>query len=325
MADTFASTLRQTLSARLARLTQDEWSRPAWARIVGEADGPGLRELLALLDAASAEGPPEPNLVWWMRHRLVEGAGQQLDLQAKLALLRAQRRRVLQMAEIDALIVELSELEVEARARHLAARLPPPEVPSLEGVHSVLAHALRAAPFEQWPPGPFHDGGLRPDIGAVHYEVLARHLAKALAHHSELSGWLEASASREAGLARGRADAAGGSLRPTLAKVVKAIVASGDARSFLELIDPEMLRLDAVMALQRRKKTPSTPIVRSVWRGARPKGDRIHAWLVELSDHSFGYLGKIGRRFAWHEGPLEEMLALVPDAHFEEAVLAAGR
>jgi predicted DNA-binding WGR domain protein len=100
------------------------------------------------------------------------------------------------------------------------------DAPSLAGVHSLLVAGLRAASVQTWP-RTFHRGELRPNIGAVGYEPLARTLADwlAAAGYAQLRDKLVSSAEREKVLRR--PDLVGASLRPTIAKVVEALCAKG--------------------------------------------------------------------------------------------------
>jgi hypothetical protein len=132
------------------------------------------------------------------------------------------------------------------------------------------------------------------------------------------------SACVEARTTLSRPDMAGGAARPAGVKTVGILLeAEGkDAvRTFLADVDEELRRLDVAHALDLKKKTPTSPIVRAVHRGAE-KG-KVVLWLAELENSQLGLLSKQGVRWAWNEGGRDEILATIPDVHFERAVMAA--
>jgi hypothetical protein len=88
-------------------------------------------------------------------------------------------------------------------------------------------------------------------------------------------------------------------------------------------LDDELRRLDVTYALETRKKAPSRPITRAIHRGV--EDSQIVLWLGELEGGRFGLLAKEGRAWRWIEGSPDDILATVPDAHFERAAMAARR
>jgi hypothetical protein len=127
-----------------------------------------------------------------------------------------------------------------------------------------------------------------------------------------------------ASTALARPDMVGTAARPAATKVVGLLLeADGNdaVRNFLADVDEELRRLDVAHALDTRKKSPSRPIVRAIHRAAE-KG-QVMLWLAELEGGQLGLLAKQGRRWAWTEGTRDDILAMIPDAHFEAAVMAA--
>ena len=78
---------------------------------------------------------------------------------------------------------------------------------------------------------------------------------------------------------------------------------------------------DCATALDRCKKTVSSPVEHVLWRGADAIG-RAAFWLMRLTSGSHALLGKLGRRWTLVEGALDDVLASVPKERFAEAVAA---
>ena len=232
---------------------------------------------------------------------------------------------------------------------------------SLDNAHPVLAHAWRAAPADARPTAAVHRGEPEPFIGARNTVRLVIFFARRLEHlvpraskpdfdrlvslaekaviagrtgpdlgraidRAPMDGpvAIARSACVEARNALMRPDMAGGAARPAGVKTVGILLeAEGKnaVRSFLSDVDEELRRLDVVHALDLKKKTPTSPIVRAVHRGAE-KG-KIVLWLAELASGQLGLLSKQGVRWAWNEGDRDDILATIPDVHFERAVMAA--
>jgi hypothetical protein len=89
-------------------------------------------------------------------------------------------------------------------------------------------------------------------------------------------------------------------------------------------LDEELRRLDVLDALAKRRIAPSSAIKRCLWRGCDSEKGKVTAWLAELQSGNTGYLGKVGRRWAWLEGSRDEMLAHVADDLFAEAAMAVA-
>lgn len=123
-----------------------------------------------------------------------------------------------------------------------------------------------------------------------------------------------------------RSNAIGAALRPSVAKAVKLLAdADGAAagRDFLRGLDDELRRLDVLYALERRDRRPSAEVARAIWRG--DPNDEGHAtiWCAALTDGRYGLLRKEATRWQWTEGAPADVLALVPDAHFDAVARAA--
>ncbi len=90
--------------------------------------------------------------------------------------------------------------------------------------------------------------------------------------------------------------------------------------SFLEALDAEIVRLDAVTMLQKQEIDPGARVEATLWRGAT--GAKTTHWIVKLDDGRFGLLSKVKGKWRWHEGARDDVLATVPEAHMKEAFAA---
>jgi len=266
-------------------------------------------------------------------------------------------------AKIDAKLAEIRDAKTDkARAEIIAGLSEHDEggtEGSIENAHSILAHAWRAAPPDARPRHDAHRGEAEAFIGAMGTIRLAMFLARRVEHlvtdaaekkrfagmlkdvaaaadgkpvterlktaakETKLTGALgiARSACAEAKAVRGRPDMAGSAARPAAVKVVGLVLeAEGKeaVRGFLSALDDELRRLDVVHAMTLKKKTSTSPIKRAVYRGQG-------VWLAELDENAskFGLLVKQGARWQWLEGEPKDILAMIPDAHFEKAVMAA--
>ena len=232
---------------------------------------------------------------------------------------------------------------------------------SLDNAHPILAHAWRAAPADARPRGEVHRGESEPFIGGRNTVRLVIYFARRVTHlvsraekkefdrlvqlaqtavaagrPNEPLGEAIERATREGpmGIARSACvearttlsnpEMAGAAARPAGVRAVGLLLeADGKeaVRSFLSDLDEELRRLDVAHAVDLRKRTPSRPIVRAIHRAAE-KGTVV-LWLAELEGGQLGLLSKQGVRWTWTEGSRDEILAMVPDAHFERAVMAA--
>lgn len=232
---------------------------------------------------------------------------------------------------------------------------------SIENAHGVLAHAWRAAPADARPSGAVHRGEPEPFIGARNTVRLVIYFARRVAHlvpKSEKKAFerllqlavtaiaaersseplreaiMRASKEGALGIARSacveasatmsRPDMAGVAARPAGVKMVSILLEDGgkdEVRRFLGDLDEELRRLDIAHAIDLRKKSPSRPIARAIHRGAEQ--GKVVLWLAALEGGQLGLLAKEGRLWAWVEGGRDEILATIPDVHFEAAVMAA--
>lgn len=336
-----------TLQRWVARLPDDRVAEAVEMITVGlDAPRRGRWAVLWVIDNAfrrpSPAFPHESRLAFlrWV----VKGRETQAKVAAKLEELKAARSA----KERDAILDSLDGEEAPGG--------------SLANAHPILAHAWRAAPRSARPNGGVHQGEPEPFIGARGAVRAAVFVARRVAHlvprgekktFAELVALAEQAAdagkpppslraivdrtSREGlvGIARAACaeamrtllhpDNAGTSARPAAVKAVNLLLESGgdDAvRSFLAGLDAELRRLDVVHALTLRKKEPSRPITSTIHRGADKKG-KPALWLARLEGGQLGLLAKQGRFWTWTEGGKEEILATVPDEHFENAVMAA--
>jgi hypothetical protein len=91
--------------------------------------------------------------------------------------------------------------------------------------------------------------------------------------------------------------------------------------SFLDELDAELVRLDAVTMLQKQEIDPGAPI-KALWRGTT--GTKTTHWIVELSDGRYGLIAKARGRWTWFSGSRDDVMALVPEAQMKSAFLAVA-
>jgi len=108
---------------------------------------------------------------------------------------------------------------------------------------------------------------------------------------------------------------------------VRALVAA-DAdgiRRYLVELDDRILAEELVAVVAAKGKLDKAPaIVRVLWRGADEKGFPA-LWLVRLEgEQLYGLFWKLGRRWSWAEGRRDDVLASVPNEHFESAALTVA-
>ena len=261
---------------------------------------------------------------------------------------------------IEAKLREIREaISAADRSRIIAGLLSADGDVSIENAHGVLAAAWRTAPVEARPTGDVHRGEPEPHIGARNTVRLVVWLARRVAHlvpkgerkafdrRLALAATAVAagrpSAALDEGILRGpsvgpaslarsaciearasltRPDMAGIAARPAAVRAVQLLVdADGPeaVRTLLAALDEELRRLDVTHALELWRRTPSRPVERAILR-AEADGTVV-LWLAELEG---GRLGLLSREHGtWLEGACDEVLASVPDAHFERAVIAA--
>jgi hypothetical protein len=115
-------------------------------------------------------------------------------------------------------------------------------------------------------------------------------------------------------------------LPKVLARAIEFVVAEcgiAAAKVLLEDIDDEHRRLDAIHAVDARRLMPTSLIEIAVYRGAgNVRNPPI--WLTLMQHRRFGLLWLRDRNWAFTEGDREEVLAHVPDLHFERAAAAAA-
>jgi hypothetical protein len=251
----------------------------------------------------------------------------------------------------------------EARSRIIDALTAGegPNGTSIEDAHEILAHAWRAAPGDARPTETVHRGEPPPVIGEKSTVRAAIFLARRVAHlvpRAEKKAFDRLLQLAVTAIAAGRPNAAlqtaiegapnvgamsiarlacfearatltqpgmaGVAARPAAARTV-ALLLEADGpelvRRFLGDLDEELRRLDVMHALEARAKSSSRPIARAIHRAA--EDGTVVLWLAELDGGMLGLLFKQGRSWTWSEGGRDEILAMIPDAHFERAVMAA--
>ncbi|MCA9568453.1 MAG: hypothetical protein KC656_11445 [Myxococcales bacterium] len=307
---------RDELLERITARYRDEWRMEAWERWLATVRDEDLDAESAIIDSLLRTD-------WALAsYRLASlHLGSPLALDERRVLARLLLGRHVTHAGAFTLVEELVAMAPEAREARVQELDARSRLPSLDGVHSLLANALRAIPPELWPTEPLHAGETRPDIGVPGYPALARAL-QSWVDDPALKDRMRQAEERET--AQRRPDMMGASLRPHLQAVVRALAASErptDATELLVRMDDELRRLDIVQALAKRKQTPSRPVAAAVYRGADDKDVRVR--LARLDDGRFGLQCKLGGRYRWIEGDREDVLASVPEDWFADAVAAA--
>ena len=357
---------KETLALRRAitdRLNQAEKSqiRQGWLQTWLETvPDDQLVDQARIVRAALSDERTWSESVFTLYH-LVRNAPAAVSVAVREALMRRVAAKQLTDGKMMAIVREIGEADEATRDRLVAELLTPLEKPSLAGVHTLLVHAVRAAPAEALPAGPLHRGEPAPSIGAQGYTPLALFLARryfedeltpeqreiydglvrearaileggtsAGKTHDPERGWppalrLAAAAGKDARLSYSRPDSVGTSTRSAITQAVKQLDERGELdrlRVFLQALDDELRRLDVEDALRKKKKEPSSPVACALWRAG--EGKKVLFWLARLEDGRYGLLSKIGRRWAWTEGDRDHVLATVPDDRFEAAVMAAA-
>jgi len=117
---------------------------------------------------------------------------------------------------------------------------------------------------------------------------------------------------------------AGGPTRAAAANWVRWLAkkSPADIPKLLADLDALCIHLEALTMVDDRKKTPSSPVAATLWRG-HERGKVTH-WLMRLESGDFALLAKLGSRWNLVEGTRDDVLATVGDAHFPAAVRAAS-
>ena len=104
--------------------------------------------------------------------------------------------------------------------------------------------------------------------------------------------------------------------------VVEALLAAGEEetlRAYLVELDERVMKWELVAVASKKGKREREPAVdRVLWRGADDKGYPA-LWIARLAGGQHALLAKLGRRWSWLEGSLDDVLASVPDQQFEAA------
>jgi len=311
--------LRSYWAKRVAAACEYGDTRQQLLTWIEDIPAASLPSEVPMLRAAVADARTASTALDYLAHHVLNRAPEgRLPVRIRAKLIGKIARAELTEAPFLALLEQLLAADEDALPGLESELLAPSEAPSLAGVHSVLAHALRAVPHALWPTPPYHGGAARPEIGARNYEVAARSLA-AVVQDPELRARLLSAADKERTADTRRPDVAGASLRPHVKAVARALAErETGCTEFLTAVDDELQRLDTVHALSRYRKQASAPIVRTLWRGMM--GKRVVAWIAELSDGVHGLLCRLPFHYQWIEGSRDDVLATVPGNHFEEAV-----
>ena len=133
------------------------------------------------------------------------------------------------------------------------------------------------------------------------------------------------SACVEASATLSRPDMAGVAARPAAVRTVGLLLeADGKeaVRSFLADLDDELRRLDVAHAVETAEEVAVAYRSRAQSIAAQTKG-RSCSGSPSSKAASSACSRKQGRLWTWSEGGRDDILATIPDAHFERAVMAA--
>ena len=107
----------------------------------------------------------------------------------------------------------------------------------------------------------------------------------------------------------------------TVRRVVGFLKAEGeDVSEFLRDLD-EQLMIDEVEASIRKYGGEPLNVQRVLWRRDRGNGTAGH-FLCELEAGDYGVITKLKQRYRFERGPLDDMLSVLPEPLFEDAVNA---
>ena len=98
----------------------------------------------------------------------------------------------------------------------------------------------------------------------------------------------------------------------------------GGTKRWLEQVGDELRRIDTIFAVDESRLLTSAPVDRAIFRGRVGDGEgAVATWLARLISGRHGLLWRCGPAWRWLEGERDEVLAHVPDEHFEAAANAA--
>jgi hypothetical protein len=175
-----AAALRRSLVQRITAAEENRYRREelvGWLERVPDAS---LAQEARVAQAALADPRTRAECLFALR-TLARHREPRLTPALRAALIDRISRREITDGVMHRMVQELLDADEETYARRAAELLAPPSKPSFAGAHTVLVHALRAAPEEALPPGPFHRGEPRPNIGARGYALLGITLARTVA------------------------------------------------------------------------------------------------------------------------------------------------
>jgi hypothetical protein len=125
-----------------------------------------------------------------------------------------------------------------------------------------------------------------------------------------------------ASLCRGKSDMVWNNALLAAERAVQALSEPGHPgrlEGFLTELDDRILDAELRPLARDVGKLEREPAIeRVLWRGANDRGHPA-LWLARLAGGEYALLGKIGARMKWSTGGRDDVLALVPDALFEQA------
>jgi len=112
--------------------------------------------------------------------------------------------------------------------------------------------------------------------------------------------------------------------RLAAAALVKALGSDGDAvAALLDALDRAIVTRELAALMAERAVTPGAPVVEVHYRGRGDAAKVPGLFLVALEGAGcYGLFVKLKTRWQWLEGGRDEVMASVPDAHFDRAAAA---
>jgi len=142
--------------------------------------------------------------------------------------------------------------------------------------------------------------------------------------YSRVPAKVGAWAAHEAGNWCWRAIYAGGAARPAAANVARflAKTAPKELPAFMKELDAYCIHLEVLTQLRDKDQKTSSKVAKGIWRGHDDK--KVLCWLMRLENKKLALLFKEKTRWRLMEGDKDDVLATVPETHFEAAVHAAA-
>lgn len=160
---------------------------------------------------------------------------------------------------------------------------------------------------------------LGPDDKTNQKAIFAANAGKYARVPAKIGAW----AAHEAGNWAWRSIYAGGAARPAAANVARFLAKKAPAElpGYLRELDAYCLYLEALTQLREKNQKTSAKVAQALWRGH--ENNKVLCWLMRLDNKKLALLFKEKTRWRLVEGERDDVLATVPEAHFQAAVDAA--